>query len=228
MSSERDEKSFNQRIPSKDAHMKPSAVEPASLSRSQRRRRDDIIQAALKIFDRDGFDAARMADIASEAEVAKGTLYLYFDTKFALLEGVISSAVIPSLQQVSDTLDTYQGSARDLLAEQIRIIARRQASPEMKMLIRIILSAPEQHRSVIEFFHQNVIKEGLTLVQKTLRLGVESGEFKEEVANMDPIIFVGAHAYLAVWSNLFEDESALDVTALIDNYMGAVFNGIIR
>jgi len=59
-----------------------------AMSRSQRRRRDDIVQAALTVFDRDGYEAAKMADIAREAEVAKGTLYLYFDTKAALLEEV--------------------------------------------------------------------------------------------------------------------------------------------
>ena len=67
-----------------------------TLSRSQRRRQDDILKAALLVFDRDGFEAAKMSDIAREAEVAKGTLYLYFESKVALLEGVITKEIIPS------------------------------------------------------------------------------------------------------------------------------------
>ena len=43
------------------------------LSNAQRRRRDAIISAALDIFDRDGFEAARMIDIAEAAGVAHGS-----------------------------------------------------------------------------------------------------------------------------------------------------------
>jgi AcrR family transcriptional regulator len=43
-----------------------------------------LLQAALKIFARDGIDGASVADIAEAAGVAKGSVYLYFDSKEAL------------------------------------------------------------------------------------------------------------------------------------------------
>lgn len=47
-------------------------------------RYQQLLQAALKVFARDGLDAASVADIAEAAGVAKGSVYLYFDSKEAL------------------------------------------------------------------------------------------------------------------------------------------------
>jgi TetR/AcrR family fatty acid metabolism transcriptional regulator len=43
-----------------------------------------LLQAALRVFARDGIDGASVADIAEAAGVAKGSVYLYFDSKEAL------------------------------------------------------------------------------------------------------------------------------------------------
>ena len=64
------------------------------------RRREDIVQAALTILDRDGFEAAKMVDIAREPQMVKGTLCLYFDTKVDLLEAVILIEVMLILQKM--------------------------------------------------------------------------------------------------------------------------------
>ncbi len=49
--------------------------------REKEQRRRDIIDAAEKIFFSRGFDSATMDDVAYEAELSKGTLYLYFKSK---------------------------------------------------------------------------------------------------------------------------------------------------
>ena len=200
---------------------------PKKLSRSQRRRRDDIVQAAMKVFERDGYEAAKMVDIAKEAEVAKGTLYLYFETKAALIEGVIQSVILPALEQIGEAAKTHTGSAQALLERQVRVMAARQASPEMKMLIRLMISDPDQHRPIIDFFHAHVVRQGLDLIRSTLKAGVESGEFREEAADLDPLVFVGAHVYAAVWHNLFEDAGALNIEQLVDDNLTLVMGGLV-
>ena len=49
--------------------------------REKEQRRNDIIDAAEQIFFSKGFDNASMDDVAEEAELSKGTLYLYFKNK---------------------------------------------------------------------------------------------------------------------------------------------------
>jgi len=49
--------------------------------REQERRRQQIIVAAKRVFTKKNFNQARMEDIANEAEVSPGTIYLYFKNK---------------------------------------------------------------------------------------------------------------------------------------------------
>jgi AcrR family transcriptional regulator len=74
----------------------------SGLSTSRRQERSEatrarLIRAAEKIFARDGFEAARLEEIAAEAGYTRGAFYANFKTKedifFALLEGEISSRI---------------------------------------------------------------------------------------------------------------------------------------
>jgi len=49
--------------------------------REKQQRRNDIIDAAEKVFFKKGIDNATMDQVAKEAELSKGTLYLYFKSK---------------------------------------------------------------------------------------------------------------------------------------------------
>ena len=49
--------------------------------REKEQRRNDIIDAAERIFFNKGWEIATMDDVAEEAELSKGTLYLYFNSK---------------------------------------------------------------------------------------------------------------------------------------------------
>ncbi len=198
-----------------------------AMTRSQQRRHDDIVHAALKIFDRDGFEAAKMADIAAEAGVAKGTLYLYFDTKADLMEGVIVSTVLPALQKIGDAALNDSGTARERLEQQMRIAAKRMASPEMAILLRHMISNGHQHQSVVKFYYDKVVQMGVEHIKATLEYGVKTGEFRAEVKDIDPLVFVGAPIYTSVWNTLFSDLQPLDADKLIDDYLDTVTLGLL-
>jgi AcrR family transcriptional regulator len=55
---------------------------------SQRQRREHILDAAERCFAHAGFHRTTMQDICKEAGVSPGALYLYFDSKEALIEGI--------------------------------------------------------------------------------------------------------------------------------------------
>ncbi len=66
--------------------------------REQQRRRNQIIDAAEAVIQRQGFHQATMDEIAEEAELSKGTLYLYFSQKAALYLAICRKG----LQQLND------------------------------------------------------------------------------------------------------------------------------
>ena len=61
--------------------------------REKQLRREEIVLAAEKIFFSKGFDLSTMDDIAEEAELSKGTLYLYFKSKEDLHMAVARNSI---------------------------------------------------------------------------------------------------------------------------------------
>lgn len=58
---------------------------PTGLARSQAQRRRRVLDAALALAAKGGFEAVQMRDVAAEAGVALGTVYRYFESKERLL-----------------------------------------------------------------------------------------------------------------------------------------------
>ena len=65
-----------------------------------RRTRDGLIAAARSVFERQGFAATRMGDIAAEAGVSHGTVYTYFDTKEDVLAATMEQLIEQLLQSI--------------------------------------------------------------------------------------------------------------------------------
>jgi len=95
--------------------------------REAEKRRGDILSAARKVFFEHGFEGATMPQIAAEAELAPGTLYLYFQGKEALYVELIMEGydlLIPRLEAAakaeggpeavgSALVDAFFGFARE-------------------------------------------------------------------------------------------------------------------
>jgi len=94
-------------------------------------KRAAILTAARTTFCRDGYEAAKMSDIAAEAGVASGTLYLYFKSKEALASAIGE--------------DFFKR-----LSEQFGQIVRDFRGPEgVEMLLDWALQVAEQERDVL-------------------------------------------------------------------------------
>jgi len=76
----------------------------------QRARREHILDAAEQCFGRAGFHRTTMHDICKEAAVSPGALYVYFDSKEALIAGICER----DRQEFAERFDTL-AAAPDLL-----------------------------------------------------------------------------------------------------------------
>ncbi len=61
--------------------------------REKEQRRNDIVDAAEKVFFSRGFRDAKVGEIADEAEVSKGTIYIYFGGKEDLYHAIVLRGV---------------------------------------------------------------------------------------------------------------------------------------
>jgi AcrR family transcriptional regulator len=93
----------------------------ARREREKRERRRSILQAARETFFENGFHHATVDSVAERAEVSKGTVYLYFESKEALLAHLL----LEGLEDLVAELDRAYGAATGLPAdEQLRALAQ--------------------------------------------------------------------------------------------------------
>lgn len=138
---------------------------------------DRILDAALAVFAEKGFFVSRISDIADRANVADGTVYLYFKNKDDILATAISTA-----------FDTFMTNARRELGkitdpvERLRKLARlhlealggnRNAAIVFQMELR-------QSTRLSEFSHQHLI-EYFSLVRAAIQEGQQSGVFRRDM-----------------------------------------------
>lgn len=76
--------------------------------------KDAITQAAIKNFSKTGFASTKMDDIAKTADVSKGTLYLYFQSKEQLFESICKSNQQILIDTRSGLLQNKNRIRRDL------------------------------------------------------------------------------------------------------------------
>src|SRR3982751_158179 len=77
-------------------------------------KRRQILDAAVKVFARQGFHTCRVSDIADEAGVAYGLVYHYFSSKEAVLDTLFLERWNVLLEAIAD-VDNRRGAARDKL-----------------------------------------------------------------------------------------------------------------
>jgi AcrR family transcriptional regulator len=63
-----------------------------------KQRETEIIEAAIALFQRDGYKNVTMSDIAAETNISKGAVYLYFSSKEVLMTA-IQAHLLESLKQ---------------------------------------------------------------------------------------------------------------------------------
>jgi AcrR family transcriptional regulator len=83
--------------------------------REKQRRREEIIDAAEKVFFSRGIENSTMDDVAEEAELSKGTLYLYFKSKEDIHWAITHRGVKGLLNKMEKIVDKNKNAIDNLL-----------------------------------------------------------------------------------------------------------------
>src|SRR5262249_5541747 len=124
-----------------DLEKRPTSTDP----RSDSAKRRQIIDGARRMFLAQGFDAASMSEIAREAGVSKGTLYVCFKSKEELFEAIVETQCLEQGVQIF-TFDSAADIESELtrLGEQFcRFMSRPGGVSELRTIIAIADRMPE-------------------------------------------------------------------------------------
>jgi len=143
-------------------------------------RRGEIIAAALKVFAKKGFHNTRAEDVAVQAKIAKGTLYLYFDSKEAIYEAAVTHGIAQLQAMVAERL---QGA--ETVAEQLRVFVstRLEFWSHEGELYRMVLTVGREKKQRKQTAASLLVS--VELLMEILRGGIKRGELAKRP--MEPI-----------------------------------------
>lgn len=153
---------------------------PSRRQRERQRHRDEIVDAAMRLFSEKGFHNVSMQEIAAEAEFATGTIYNFFDSKEALYREIMDevadnvlSLVKPILEGEADEREKIAG----FIWASIRVFQENSAA------IRLFLRAnqgPLTHVSTAHFSETAAKVHGTlqTMLKQVFASGMNKGLFR--------------------------------------------------
>jgi TetR/AcrR family transcriptional regulator, fatty acid metabolism regulator protein len=137
-----------------------------------------IIRAATKVFAKKGFFNARISDIAKEAKVADGTIYLYFNNKFDILLSVFEQEIGKLIDHVSLLLDKENSSKVRL---EIFVTNHLLEMKKNRYLAEVIHIELRQTSKLIREYRKNKFNEYLEIIAAIIKKGQEDGTFREDI-----------------------------------------------
>ncbi len=157
----------------------------ASLTTDKRRL---LLEAAVRVFARRGFHAARVGDIAEEAGVAHGLLYHYFSSKEEVLETIFRETWTDLLAAVRDVEESGEPAQEQLRQVAAILLRSWRRDPDLvRVLVRGVARSSELDRRVGD------VGDAFAAIERIVRRGQEAGELRPELdARLTSVIFYGA------------------------------------
>ncbi|MEZ5924092.1 MAG: TetR/AcrR family transcriptional regulator [Hyphomicrobiaceae bacterium] len=205
---------------------KGSAAQTAKVSQRASARSDDkhrqILAAALTVFAKQGYEGARLDEIAERAGVAKGTLYLYFPGKQAIFEALVQSAADPVLDRLAMISAGPETTAAERLSEFVSVFKREVLDTDRKLIIRLIVAEGPRFPELVAHYHRHVIARVLTQLRTMARQAHAKGELASNATARFPHLIAAPLLLAVIWDALFDHIEPLDVEGMLTAHVGLV------
>ena len=139
-------------------------------------RRNQILEAATTIFAEKGFQRSTIRDIAKEAGIADGTIYIYFENKMALMLGILDR-----LNESDQREEDFSQSANTDLDTYFRFYIRQRLevlSPKGLQVIKIVLSEILVNTEMRALYYEKVIAPTFALADRFFQTWIDEGRIK--------------------------------------------------
>jgi TetR/AcrR family transcriptional regulator, fatty acid metabolism regulator protein len=185
-----------------------------------------IQDATMRVIARKGMAAATMQEIAEEAGVAKGTIYLYFRDRDELVEKTFETSMEKLFVQIDEALDRdipFEDKLRAVMTAQLGFFAHHREFFRLYLSLRMPEGTPaqqrRQQRTCRPQYRQRVDKLSAVLSQ-----AIERGELRSVDADR-LALFIIEGSTAVILERLTEKTSPAE-DADVDFLVGLILDGI--
>jgi AcrR family transcriptional regulator len=186
-------------------------------------RRDEIIDAAVRLWARRGYDATGIADVCAEAKIGKGALYHHVGSKEDILFEIHNRFVDPMVDYGHELLRAEGMTSTEAITalghRLIETIASN--SDECAIFIREYIALSSERFETVRAKR----REFSRIVSELIRRGIDAGEFDDIPVDLATHAFLALHNHVYAWLRADGAFTPDDVADVFDRIF---LNGIRR
>ncbi|MEZ5345858.1 MAG: TetR/AcrR family transcriptional regulator [Pyrinomonadaceae bacterium] len=186
-------------------------------------KREAILRSAIHVFADKGYFNSKVADIAGKANIADGTVYLYFKSKEEILHSIFDRAMEEFISFGKKEIEGIEGADKKLLRIAELHLERLGADRELAIVFQV------QLRGSIKFmreFSAAGFAEYLDLIHQTIKEGQKQGVFRKELnTTICSKIFFGAIDEMV--TNWILSEKKYELAPLAKEVFNILSNGFL-
>jgi TetR/AcrR family transcriptional regulator, fatty acid metabolism regulator protein len=185
-------------------------------------KREAILRAATQVFARKGFFQSQVADIARQAGVAAGTVYLYFRSKDDLLVSLFERTMREALAEGRSVIEGIDDPRERLSRIASLHLERLCRDRDLAVVFQVEL---RQTTKFMERFSSTYLRDYLGQIRDTLADGQRSGHFRRDLnPTIAAKIFFGALDEMA--TNWILSRRRYSLAAQADTIVDLFVNGV--
>ena len=185
-------------------------------------KREAILRAAISVFAHSGYFNSKVADIAREAGVADGTVYLYFKSKEEILHSIFDRGVDESLAAAREQIDSISDPREKLRRIALLHLERLGADRDLAVVFQVELRGSTKF---MEEFSAAGFAEYLALIRSTFEEGQQAGLFRADLnATVVAKILFGALDEMA--TNWILSKRRYKLAPMADQVLDIFLNGV--
>ena len=185
-------------------------------------KRDRILAAATRVFARHGFFGAQVADVAREADIAAGTVYLYFRSKDDLLASIFDRTMAAAIAEGRAALAGIHDPEERLRRIARLHLARLGADRDLAVVFQVEL---RQTTKFMAQFSATGVRQYLGIIRDVVSDGQRRGCFRADLSpTLVAKMFFGALDEMA--TNWVLSERSYDLGDDADGVVSLVVHGL--
>ncbi len=185
-------------------------------------KRESILRAATRAFARNGYFNSKVADIAREADVADGTVYLYFKSKEEILHSIFDQNMAEAINAGRGLIDKISDPGEKLRRIALLHLERLGADPDLAVVFQVELRGSTKF---MREFSAAGFAEYLGLLRQTFEAGQRSGVFRKDLnAKLVSKILFGALDEMA--TNWIISKRKYKLEPMAEVVMDVFLNGV--